>query len=147
MQALHVPPPQTWLEPQVVPLGTAAPVSVQIGLPLPQAIAPTWHGFAGAQACPVLHAVHVPPPQTWPEPQLVPFGTAASVSVQIGLPLPQAIAPVWHGFAGEQACPVLHAVHAPPPQTWPEPQLVPFGTAPPVSVQTGLPLPQAIAPT
>ena len=53
----------------------------------------------------MVHAVHVPPPQTWPEPQLVPSGTAVPVSVQTGVPLPHPIAPNWHGFVGAQAAP------------------------------------------
>jgi hypothetical protein len=57
--------------------------------------------------------------------------------VQTGPPLSQAIAAVLHGLDGVQASPDVHGVQAPPPQTASSPQLVPSGTNPPVSLQTG----------
>jgi hypothetical protein len=56
--------------------------------------------------------------------------------------------PVWHGFVGVHEAPVTHALQAPLSQTLPAEHAVPFSAAlpVPVSVHTGVPVPQAIWP-
>jgi len=51
--------------------------------------------------------LHVPLPHTFPAPHEVPSATFP-VAVHTGLPPEQSIAPVRHGFAGEQGVPVVH---------------------------------------
>jgi hypothetical protein len=55
VQAVQVPPPQTWFVPQLVPSGVMGPDSVQTGNPLVQANAPARQGFVEGQASPCAH--------------------------------------------------------------------------------------------
>jgi hypothetical protein len=116
-QAVHVPPAQTWSAPHDVPSGSL-PLSVQAGLPVPHAVTPVLHGFAGSHATPAAHALQVPPPQTASVPQLCPSATLAPVSTQADTPVAQEVAPTWHAFsAGVQLAPETQAMHVPPAQT------------------------------
>ena len=54
--------------------------------------------------------------------------------------------PVWHAFAGVQADPAAQATHAPEPQTWFVPQLVPLASAVPRSAHTSRPVAQLVWP-
>ncbi len=75
VQPTQLPPEQTSLVPQLVPLGRAAPESVQTGMPLPQRMTPAWQDEPGsAQADPSTQATQLPAEQTWLLPQEVPSG-------------------------------------------------------------------------
>src|SRR5437763_12041723 len=54
--------------------------------------------------------------------------------------------PRWQAFPGVQAAPAVQATHAPPPQTWFAPQLVPLESAEPTSTHTSLPEAQLVWP-
>lgn len=72
---VHAPLSQTMLVPQLVPLSTLLPVSLQTGAPDEQSMDPLWHGLDGTHELPWAHAAHVPLSQTMPLPQPVPFAT------------------------------------------------------------------------
>ena len=59
---------------------------------------------------------------------------------------PQPMLPAWQALAGVHAVPAAHAVQAPPPQTWFEPQLVPSRSGVPRSMQTSRPVAQLVWP-
>jgi hypothetical protein len=118
---------------------------VQTGDPEPHAVTPVRHGSAGSQVAPASQALQAPPPQTAFVPQLSPSATLAPMSTHTAAPEEQEVLPTWHAFAGVQLAPATQATHAPALQTWSAPQVVPSGSFP-LSVQTGAPLPHAIAP-
>jgi hypothetical protein len=112
-----------------------------------QEVEPAWHGFAGVQLPPAMHATHEPAPsQTSLVPHGVPAEALAPVSPQVRLPVAQVVWPMWHAFVGVQTLPPLHGAHAPLLHTWPVPQLVPSFTFDPVSWQTEVPVAQDVRP-
>src|SRR5438477_12810277 len=54
--------------------------------------------------------------------------------------------PRWQALPGVQAAPAVQATHAPPPQTWFAPQLVPLESAEPTSTHCSLPEAQLVWP-
>ncbi len=87
VHAVHAPPLQTASVPQVVPFAFAAP-STQTDVPVEHEVVPSWQSGSGfaVQATPAVHAVHVPPLQTWFVPQDVPFALATA-SMQVSAPV------------------------------------------------------------
>jgi hypothetical protein len=68
-------------------------------------------------------------------------------SLQTGVPLLHASAPLWHGAAvGLQLVPAAHATHIPPLQTMPVPQPAPSAMLP-VDMHTEAPVVQDVVPT
>ena len=94
VHAVHVPLLHTWLVPQVVPLATDVPVSVQTGKPVAQLTVPVWHTLVGVHAAPAEHAEHVPLSQTRLVPQAVPLDTDVPVSVHTATPVVHTTLPV-----------------------------------------------------
>jgi hypothetical protein len=139
---VRTPSAQDWPGPHAVPAGWF-PLVVHTGLPVVHAISPFVHAFPVSQLMPVVHDPHVPLWHTLFVPQLVPLSTFP-VSVHTGEPVAQAIAPVLQAVDGWQVIPTVHDTHVPLPQTLFVPHVVPLVTLP-VTVQTGKPLPQAIA--
>jgi hypothetical protein len=72
-------------------------------------------------------------------PQSVPFAAFPPESAQTGTPEPHAMTPVWHWFVGEHDSPAMHELQDPLLQTSFVPQLAPFETLVPVSVQVAVP--------
>lgn len=99
------------------------------------------------QASPAVQATHVPPLQTMLVPQEVPFATFPDC-VQTGAPLLQTVVPVRQGALEiEQLAPTWQLTQIPVvPQTLFVPQLVPAATSLLLSLQTGVPVPQASVP-
>ncbi len=137
---------QYWLVPQVAPAGsqvwgthTDDPVAHEVSAVAAQRL-------SAAQSAPAVQALQMPVPlQTWLGPQVTPAATGV-VSRHTGVPVVQEIAPFMQAFVGVQAAPLAHGRHCPlAVQTAPVPQEVPGGRKP-VSVQTGEPDPQAMAP-
>jgi hypothetical protein len=128
VHAAHVPALQTWLEPQLVPLGLSL-ASLHTGAPEPQAVVPFLHAAFGfvPHAAPAVHATHCwLALQTWFVPQLAP--------VAFAVPFTQTAVPVVHEVTPSKQAPGLPvhawpAVQEPqlptPSQTWPDPQPVP----------------------
>ena len=56
----QLPELQTWFIPQLVPLLSGVPVSMQVGLPVVQICVPEWHGLLGAHATPDVHETQLP---------------------------------------------------------------------------------------
>jgi hypothetical protein len=124
--------------------------SPQVGTPVEQASAPRWQvWFVTPHEVPVAQSTQVPPGlQTLSVPQGVPATSAVPVSTQTAAPLVQEVLPAWQAFAGVQAVSAAQAPQTPvASQTLPLPQLVPGAFARVVSVHTGAPEPQAIAPS
>src|SRR5438045_7382691 len=97
----------------------ANPVSEQVGVPVSQAVAPVWHGLAGAQLSPATQTLHAPCEQTLLAPQAVPSARFAPASAQEAAPPAQLTWPARQGFDGWQVNPeVQMAMHAPAWQTW-----------------------------
>jgi hypothetical protein len=137
VQATQLPLLQNILFPQGVPLPTAAPVSVQSGVPVAQDKVPTWHLFVGVQVDPALQATQAPSLQTFPPPQSLPFA-AEPAATHVGVPPPQSIFPVLQPSGKSHDAPATHAVQVPSAaQTFPEPQDRPAATGRPVSLQVG----------
>ncbi len=92
-----------------------------------------------------MQATQAPALQTCPVPQEVPFG-AGPVGTQTGTPVEHEKVPALHGCpGGVQLPPAAQLTHWPvPEQTWSVPQAVP-AAATAVGVQTGEPVPQAMA--
>jgi hypothetical protein len=87
VQSTQRPASQTLFAPHVLPvLAPFAPVSVQIGLPVPHAICPWSQTLAGVHEAPAVHETQSPFPQTSFVPQLVPLDTSFVVSVQTATP-------------------------------------------------------------
>jgi hypothetical protein len=145
--AAQLPPLQTMLAPQTVPLGASVD-SMQMGVPVLHAMVPRRHGFpATVQSMPATHAPHAPLAlQTWSVPHAVPAATFVPVSAQVGAAPEQTSVPVWHLLVGVQAPPIWQVAQVPAWQTMPLPHVVPFGLLS-TSVQTGAPVVQAILPT
>jgi hypothetical protein len=123
------------LLPHGVPFG-ALPVCVHVGAPLPQAVTPSRHTLPlGWHPALMVHALHVPPPQTAFVPHGVPFATLLSPP-HCCWPVAQELVPVWQGFPGAvHAAPEVHATQAPALQTMFVPQDVPSGALVPRSAQ------------
>jgi hypothetical protein len=105
------------------------PVATQFGLPDVQEMVPVWHALPpGMQLAPSVHALQLPLElQTMLVPQLVPAATGVPVSVQVAPPTPHATMPVWQGFAGLHALPLVQVEQTPTTQIMPEPHGVPSG--------------------
>ena len=138
VQAAHVPLSHTSLVPQVVPLAALVPVSVHTAVPVEQSVVPAWHGLAGVQVAPCVHALHAPLLHTSLVPHDVPLAALVPVSVHTGTPVVHEVNPTWHGLVGVQVDPPAHALHAPLSQTSLVPHTVPFGACVPVSVHVGV---------
>jgi hypothetical protein len=147
VHALHVPLSQTRLVPHGVPFATLACVSLHTGSPVEQPTAPTWQGLTGAHAAPAVHAPQLPSSQTAFVPHGLPLAALVCVSVHDGVPDEHTRAPVWHALVGVQAAPLVQTPHAPPLQTWLVPHEVPLDALTPVSLHTGTPVEQPMAPT
>jgi hypothetical protein len=140
---MQLPLLQTMFEPHVVPFGWF-PVSEQTGDPVAQLMTPVLQTVVGWQVAPAAQAMQVPALQTMPVPQPSPLASALPVSVQPMLG-EQTVMPPWHGLAGWQADPAEHGMQAPPWQTFPAPQTVPFGWLPD-STQTDAPVLHVVVP-
>jgi hypothetical protein len=94
VQDTQLPPLQTMLVPQEVPLATF-PDCVQTGAPLLQTMVPVRHGAPeGEHVAPAWQLTQVPVvPQTLLVPQLVPAETSFPLSLQTGVPVEQASVP------------------------------------------------------
>ena len=147
VHAAHEPSLQTSSVPHDVPFATAVPVSVQIEAPDAQDVVPTSHRLLGVHEALAVHAEHVPPLQTSLVPHDVPFATAVPVSVHVGAPDTQDVAPTSHGLLGVHEAPAAHPPHEPLLQTSPIPHDVPSATASSVSVHVEVPDAQDVAPT
>jgi hypothetical protein len=147
MQGTQAPALHTLFIAHVVPLDSFVPVSVQVIIEPEQLMVPAWQGFAGVQVMPAVHGVQVPSAQTMFVPQVVPLATFAD-SVQTAAPVSQLMVPVRQGLPEMgQVIPAWHATQVPAPsQTLFVPQLVPAATGVALSLQTGVPLPQASVP-
>jgi hypothetical protein len=143
LQVLHVPPLQTLFVPHNVPFMTF-PDSPHTAVPVEQEIIPVLHGFVGWQLAPLLQMPHVPLLQTLLEPQEVPLETFP-VSTHTDVPVEHDVVPVLQGLAGWQPTFAAHTEQPPLLHTMLVPHDVPFVTLP-VSVQTGAPVSQTIAP-
>jgi hypothetical protein len=144
--AVHAPQTpmlQTRFVPHVVPFATF-PVSAQTGTPVTHEVAPVLQWFAGWQAAPVVHGPHVPLLQTMFVPHEAPLARFRPVSEHVIVGA-QVCVPAWHGFAGVQASPAVHEVHAPALHTKFVPHDVPLATLPD-SVQAGVPEVQTVVP-
>jgi len=137
---------QTLLVPQLAPAARSVPLSLQTGVPVAQASAPSWQGFVGAQLAPSEQTPHWPERHTIPDPHEVPFGWLPD-SAQTELPVAHDSVPARQTFAGEQAPPAAQVTHEPPLQTLSVPQTVPFACGCCVSVQEATPSEQAVCPT
>lgn len=130
---------QTAFVPHAVPGESDVPVSTHVSAPVAQEVVPVWHGLAGVQERPAVHATHDPEPlQTWFVPQLVPAAIGVAVSTQVSAPVAHDVVP-WTQALGfeEHAWPAAQATHVPDPsQTWFVPQLDPAASGGP-STQTG----------
>jgi hypothetical protein len=95
VQETQVPELQTMFVPQVVPLATFAD-STQTGAPVLHAVVPVRQGLPlTAQIAPCLQSTHMPAAlQTLSWKQLVPTARFVPLSVQVGVPVEQASAPV-----------------------------------------------------
>jgi hypothetical protein len=146
-QALQVPALQTRSTPQLVPLGRALFVIMQLGVG-EQAVTPVRHGLVGTQVRPAVQLTQLPPLQTMFVPQLVPSG-ALPDSTQVAEPVLQVVVPVRQGRpAIGQVAPAAHAAQVPVAlQTMFCPQLVPAGLFVPRSMQTATPLEQSRVPS
>ena len=110
VQALQVPALQYKFEvlvgPQESPSASEVPRSTQFGVPVEQDSFPLWHGLAGLQAPPSLHAAHVPALQTICAPpgevQAVPEGLLP-LSTQVIDPVAQDVAPTLQTLAVSHA--------------------------------------------
>jgi hypothetical protein len=94
VQETQLPPLQTMLVPQEVPLATF-PDCMQTGAPLLQTVVPVWHGAPeGEQLAPAWQLTQDPVlPQTLLVPQLVPAEATFPVSLQTGVPDEQSSVP------------------------------------------------------
>jgi hypothetical protein len=143
VQAPQIPALQTMFVPHVVPFATF-PVSPHTGTPVTHEVAPVLQWFVGWQAAPLVHTPQVPLLQTMFVPHDAPFARFRPVSAHVIVGA-QVCVPAWHRFAGVQASPVVHDVHAPLLQTMFVPHDVPLATLPD-SVQTGPPDVHTVAP-
>ncbi len=109
------PASQTMFAPHVLPvLAAFAPVSVQIGLPVPHAICPLSQTLAGVQEAAAVHETQSPSLQTSFVPHPVPFDTSFIVSMQTATPREHdEMEPRWHRLAGAHEAPTVHELHTP----------------------------------
>jgi hypothetical protein len=142
----HVPLLQTMFGPHDAPLARFRPVSEHVIIGA-QVCVPAWHGFAGAQASPGVHEVHMPELHTRFVPHDVPLATLPD-SMQTAVPEVQTVVPVRQGLpAMVQLAPAVQLVHTPVAlQTLLIPQAVPAARFVFLSVQTGDPVEQASVP-
>jgi hypothetical protein len=144
---VQVPAAQARFAPHIVPFAAFAPVSVQVIVPVPHAVVPTWQGFAGVQVMPAVHATQAPPLQTRFVPHAMPFATSVPVSLQTGVPVAHDCEPTWQmPVDGTQVVPSVQVTHCPPLHTRFVPQVVPFVTLP-VSRQVCDPVVHDVCPT
>jgi hypothetical protein len=140
----QLPPLQTLFVPQEVPFATL-PVSAQTEAPVTQEVVPVRQLLVGWQDAPEVHDTHIPALQTLLVPHSVPLARFFPVSEQVMVGA-QTVMPAWQGLPlGVQAMPAVHETQLPSLQTMFVPQEVPLVKFPD-SVQTGTPVPQAIAP-
>jgi hypothetical protein len=132
--------------PQLVPLVTLPPLSVQTGAPVEQERVPVWHTFVGGHDAPWVQTEHEPVRQTSFEPHPVPSVTLLPVSLHTPVPVEQSIEPTWHALEGVHWAPSVHELHAPPEQTMFVPQDVPSMAFVPVSLQPGVLVEQSSVP-
>ena len=144
VQEAQVPSLQTLLVPQVVPLATV-PVSAQTDAPVTQDVVPVRHALLGWQATPDVHITQVPALQTLLVPHSVPLARFFPVSEQVMVG-EQTVMPAWQALPlGVHAIPAVQETQLPSLQTMFVPQEVPLVKLPD-SVQTGTPVPHAMAP-
>jgi hypothetical protein len=138
VHALHEPLSHTMFVPHVVPFDTLVPVSLHTGAPLVHTVVPVWHGLAGVQTAPEVHALQVPLSQTSLVPHEVPLLRLPPVSTHVDTPVEHDVVPVWHALAGVHDRPAVHAVHVPLSQTSLVPHEVPLGALVPWSAHVML---------
>jgi hypothetical protein len=143
VQVAQAPLLQTMFVPQVVPFARS-PDAMHTGEPVAHDVVPILQTLVGWQLEPAAHDTHVPALQTLSVPQPAPLASALPVSVQAMLG-EQTVMPAWHGLAGTQIVPAEQAAQFPVWQTMFAPQALPFATSPD-SMQTGVPVLQAIVP-
>ena len=147
VQAEQTPPLHTWFVPQTVPFVSWVEVCTQAWVPVEQEVCETRHAPAGVQSAPATQGEQVPALQTRFVPQDVPFATGLAVSTQVDVPVAQDVVPATHGFGlSEQGTSAVQAAHVPPLQTWPTPQVVPFGRLVAVFTQVCVPVEQDVVP-
>src|SRR6185312_12807978 len=144
-QTTQLPALHTLSVPQVVPLDAALPVSWQVILPVSQLYVPVWHGLDGVQLPPAVQEAQVPSLQTLLVPHSVPLARFFPVSEQVMVGA-QTVMPAWQALPlGVHAIPAVQETQLPSLQTMLVPQEVPLAKLPD-SVQTGTPVPHAMAP-
>jgi len=127
------------------------PRSTQVGVPVLQDSRPLWHGLAGLQAPPSLHAAHAPALQTIfvppGEEQDVPAGLFP-LSIQTDDPVAQDVVPTLQALVASHAWPAEQETHIPARHTLLSPHTVavPSGKGMLVSMHTALPVSQARTP-
>ncbi len=119
--------------------------STQTFWPVMHEYVPTWHALSeGVQVPPSVQGTQTPALQTSLTPQTLPSSTLEVLATQTWTPVEQENEPTWQGSpAGVHMPPAVQAVQAPALQTSFGPHIVPFCTAPWVSIQTGAPVPQS----
>jgi hypothetical protein len=138
------PSSHTFSLPHEVPFG-AMPVSAHTEAPVTQDVVPVRQASLGWQSAPVVQGTQLPALQTLLVPHSVPLARFLPVSEQVMVGA-QTVMPAWQALPpGVQAMPAVHDTQLPSLQTRFVPQEVPLVKFP-VSVQTGTPVPQAIAP-
>jgi hypothetical protein len=120
VQELQTPPLQTRLAPQVVPfVSGAAALFTHCSVPVEHEVTPPRQGSGFVpHAIPAVQAPQTPPLQTWPGPQVAPFGKVVAVSMQVWDPVAHEVVPATQTFGlVEQVRPAVQELHAPPLQT------------------------------
>ncbi len=140
VHAVQAAPRQTMFVPHVVPSASAVPVSLHTATPVEQSVVPVSHTLVGVQASPCVHAAHVPLPQTWLAPHVVPLATFVLVSRHVCTPPAQSVTPAWQTLVGEHPAPEVHAMQAPWSHAMPVPHAVPLGAGMRVSMHSGAPI-------
>ena len=143
VHAEQVPPLQTMLLPQVVPLATLVEVATHVCDPVEQSVLPTRHGFDGVHVRPAVHDTHCPPLHTWLVPQLVPLDTLPA-ETHCMLPVVHEYVPFTQ-VAKLHDPPAVHDPHWPLLQTDPLPHDVPLAMLVP-AVHTWMPVVQEYTP-
>ncbi len=142
---------QTWADPHEVPAALFV-VSEQTGTPVAQEKTPFLHGFVGWQPAFGVQVPHVPLLQNIVEPvagpQFVPSGMLVPRSVQIGAPLEQTIAPLWHRLLALHVIPATQETQAAVLlQTALLPHILPGGLLVALSTHTETPVAHDVTPT
>jgi hypothetical protein len=151
VQLAQAPPLQTRFVPQTSPFGSGtAALSTHVSAPVAHEVSPVRQkvGFV-VQSSPAVQAMQVPLPlQTWFVPQTRPADFGVAVFSQVSEPVAHDVTPSTHAFVlYAQGWPAVQALQTPPRQTWSGPQVVPFGFAVPVSMQTDAPVAQEVVPS